>query len=260
MGSAGPPRKTLSGATLQTSAPALSATRGASAAEVFSACHRQSRRNASYARGHEIWMRPSACLFGAAAASGRHDSVGGERSCARYRRLNSSAWTTFGHLAGDRVLRALATSSARVLRSGDLLARYGGEEFVAMIYSAKKEALVALAERVRVAFAEVRVDLGGSSVGVTVSVGVALSSESASANYLDLVALADERMYVAKLEGRNRVCSSAPTTKLRRPEAITPTVMDLRTLGPPASGTQTIRADVDSAKSANGEGGEMKRR
>jgi diguanylate cyclase (GGDEF)-like protein len=166
---------------------------------------------------------------------------------------------TFGHLAGDQVLRALATSSVRMLRSGDLFARYGGEEFVAMICSAKKDALVALAERLRVAFGEVRVELGGGSVAVTVSIGVALWSECASADYLELVALADERMYVAKLEGRNRVCSSAPTTKIRRPEAATPTAMDLRTLSPPAPGTQSIRAGVDFAKSADGEAAEPER-
>jgi two-component system cell cycle response regulator len=166
---------------------------------------------------------------------------------------------TFGHLAGDQVLRALATSSVRILRAGDLFARYGGEEFVAMICNAKKDALVALAERVRVAFGEVRVELGGRPVAVTVSIGVALASERASASYLDLVALADERMYVAKLEGRNRVCSSGPTIKLQRVEGVTPMVMDLRTLCPPGSGTQSMRAGVDSAKCADEEIAETER-
>jgi two-component system, cell cycle response regulator len=116
---------------------------------------------------------------------------------------------TYGHLAGDQMLCALATSAERVLRRGVLLARYGGEEFVAVISCETKDDLVTVAERVRFSFGELRVPIGTASVGATVSVGVALWSECASVNYLELVALADSRMYAAKMAGRNRVCSSA---------------------------------------------------
>ncbi len=122
----------------------------------------------------------------------------------RFKLINDS----FGHLTGDKVLRALATSVAGRLRAADLFARYGGEEFVAVICCEAKEEVVALAERVRLSFAAVRVEIGGGSVSATVSVGVALWSECASFNYLDLLALADDRMYAAKRAGRNVVCSS----------------------------------------------------
>jgi two-component system cell cycle response regulator len=139
----------------------------------------------------------------------------------------------FGHLAGDQVLRALAMSAGRMLRAGDLLARYGGEEFVAVICGTMKDDLVALAERIRLSFGGVRVEVGGGSVAITVSIGVALWSECPSANCLDLVALADGRMYSAKLAGRDRVCSGDGASAARREEAARRSESDLRTLRPP---------------------------
>jgi two-component system cell cycle response regulator len=128
-----------------------------------------------------------------------------------FKRIND----TFGHAAGDNVLRALAMSAAKALRAGDLFARYGGEEFVAVICGATKDDLVALAERVRLSFATTRVEIGSGLVEATVSVGVALWSECRSRNYLDLVAVADERMYLAKLGGRNGVCATETGSGVR---------------------------------------------
>jgi two-component system cell cycle response regulator len=128
-----------------------------------------------------------------------------------FKQINDS----FGHLAGDKVLRALATSARANFRAADLFARYGGEEFAAVVCCEVKADLVALAERVRASFAEVRVAIGTGSVGATVSVGVALWSECGSVNYLDLLALADERMYAAKIAGRNSVCSNTSATSMR---------------------------------------------
>ena len=133
-----------------------------------------------------------------------------------FKRINDQ----FGHLAGDHVLRALAMSAGKALRAGDLFARYGGEEFVAVICCATKEDLVALAERVRLSFEGVRVEIGSGLVSATVSVGVALWSECASANYLDLVALADDRMYAAKRAGRNSVCADAVASTVHRTEGV----------------------------------------
>jgi two-component system, cell cycle response regulator len=126
----------------------------------------------------------------------------------------------FGHLAGDEVLRALAASAARMFRAGDLFARYGGEEFVAVICSATKGDLVALAERLRASIAAMQVEIGAGAVSATVSVGVALwsecTSERAPGDSLALVALADDRMYAAKRSGRNSVCSDAASRGVRR--------------------------------------------
>ena len=130
-----------------------------------------------------------------------------------FKRIND----TFGHLAGDHVLRALAMSASKILRAGDVLARYGGEEFVAVISGATRDDLIVLAERVRHSFAELRVEIGAGTVSATVSVGADLWSECAPAvNYLDLLALADGRMYGAKLAGRNGVCAHAIAAAIAR--------------------------------------------
>lgn len=116
---------------------------------------------------------------------------------------------TLGHRAGDQVLRAMASFAGTLLRSGDLFARYGGEEFVALVCCANRDDLVTLAERVCTSLAGTRVEVEAGSVTATVSVGVALWSECASANYLDLLDLADARMYRAKAAGRNGIFSGA---------------------------------------------------
>ncbi len=136
-----------------------------------------------------------------------------------FKQINDS----LGHLAGDEVLRALAMTAEKALRAGDLFGRYGGEEFVAIICDATKEELVALAERVRGALAQVRVDLGTSAITTTVSVGVALWSECRTSDPLELVALADERMYAAKVAGRNRVVSEGRAVPGRTTEPETGT-------------------------------------
>jgi diguanylate cyclase (GGDEF)-like protein len=123
-----------------------------------------------------------------------------------FKRVND----TFGHLAGDQVLKAVSLTGVQALRPGDVLARYGGEEFAAIARGADVDEATAIAERFRKAIADVRVEVGGGSVAMTVSIGVAVFSECTRwANGLDLVALADERLYAAKSRGRNRVCSGA---------------------------------------------------
>jgi diguanylate cyclase (GGDEF)-like protein len=114
---------------------------------------------------------------------------------------------TLGHRGGDQVLRTMGLFAGKLLRAGDLFARYGGEEFVAMVCGANRDDLLNLAERVRASIGALRVEVGTESVVVTVSVGMALWSECASANHVDLVDLADVRMYSAKTAGRNGICS-----------------------------------------------------
>jgi diguanylate cyclase (GGDEF)-like protein len=121
-----------------------------------------------------------------------------------FKRVND----TFGHVAGDQVLRAVAMTGTQALRAGDVLARYGGEELAVVARGADKASALALAERFRRMISELRVEVGGGAVGMTVSIGVAVLSECPRwTNGLDLVALADERLYMAKNGGRNRVCA-----------------------------------------------------
>ena len=111
----------------------------------------------------------------------------------------------FGHLAGDEVLKAVAHRGAQAIRAGDLFARYGGEEFVVLARDAGKQEAAALAERLRTSIMSVAVEIGSGTIGVTVSVGVAVLSECERGDDgARLLGRADARLYVAKLSGRNR--------------------------------------------------------
>jgi diguanylate cyclase (GGDEF)-like protein len=116
---------------------------------------------------------------------------------------------THGHPAGDAVLGTIAKRVAKLIRVEDVLARYGGEEFAIVVRGIPMEGLVALAERIRAAVAASSAQYQNLPIPVTVSVGVASLEEcDAHATGDLLVALADERLYRAKHEGRNRVCST----------------------------------------------------
>jgi two-component system cell cycle response regulator len=113
---------------------------------------------------------------------------------------------TFGHLVGDLVLRAIATRGIEVVRAGDLFARYGGEEFAVVARETDHAQALLLAERLRVAISELRVEVGDGSVAVTISIGVvSLSEIDPESDGLALFARADARLYSAKHAGRNRV-------------------------------------------------------
>jgi two-component system cell cycle response regulator len=112
---------------------------------------------------------------------------------------------TYGHLAGDAVLREGAAVLRTSLRAGDLLGRYGGEEFLAVLPQVDLEAAGAAAERLRHALEGLPVLLpAGSEAHITASFGVASLAElGASATSDLLVSLADRRLYEAKAAGRN---------------------------------------------------------
>jgi two-component system cell cycle response regulator len=116
----------------------------------------------------------------------------------------------FGHAAGDEVLKAISLAGGRVIGDGDVFARYGGEEFAVLtrIASATGGQPVELAERIRKAVGELRVEVGAGAIGVTVSIGIARLSECDTADGLELFTRADARLYAAKLAGRNRVSAT----------------------------------------------------
>jgi two-component system cell cycle response regulator len=111
---------------------------------------------------------------------------------------------TYGHLVGDRVLRAVAGACRRVIREGDVLVRYGGEEFLVLLPGAGREDVIQAAERIRRAVSETTVEDGTSRITVTVSVG-ATTYQDATETPDALVAIADRALYEAKDGGRNRV-------------------------------------------------------
>ena len=114
---------------------------------------------------------------------------------------------TFGHLAGDEVLRNVAARLNASVRTEDLVARYGGEEFVVLTRGIAAPQAVQLAERLRESVAGARPAVAGGTVGVTVSVGVASVAccGPGPVGAPALLALADHRLYAAKRGGRNRV-------------------------------------------------------
>jgi two-component system, cell cycle response regulator len=115
---------------------------------------------------------------------------------------------TFGHQAGDYVLRQLAGLIYNALRSEDLFARIGGEEFGIILRMVDEKRAYVLAERIRRTVEVHKFIWEGKRMRVTISLGVATL---ASANFRDpahLVRTADEYLYKAKNAGRNRVSSS----------------------------------------------------
>ena len=117
---------------------------------------------------------------------------------------------TYGHLIGDEVLRAVARTLQREARTVDIVARYGGEEFVVVLPETGEEGAVAVAERIRQKVAEYPAQIGEQRdrLKVTVSIGVATATATSTRVNApdDLIAGADEALYRAKAQGRNRVC------------------------------------------------------
>jgi len=114
---------------------------------------------------------------------------------------------TFGHAAGDAVLRVVAAEASKAVRAEDVVARYGGEEFLVLVRGVSPENVRVLAERLRRAIEGVSIPWGSETLNATVSVGVASLSECRETRTADaLVSLADGRLYRAKAAGRNQVC------------------------------------------------------
>ncbi len=128
-----------------------------------------------------------------------------------FKRVND----TWGHAAGDAVLRELAQRIESQVRASDVAARYGGEEFVVLLPDTNVEAAGKLAERIRHEIAAAPIELpSGESVTITVSIGIAEVSPAPDARDLktlgdSLIARADVALYAAKSAGRDRVMVEA---------------------------------------------------
>jgi two-component system cell cycle response regulator len=121
---------------------------------------------------------------------------------------------TYGHLAGDAVLREIAQRMLASFRAYDVVGRYGGEEFLAVIPGAELAMAIELADRLRQKISAQPVHVDGCMIPITVSVGVAASGmeRNQAAQAAVLLHHADEALYAAKNAGRNRVesCQSIP--------------------------------------------------
>ena len=112
---------------------------------------------------------------------------------------------TYGHLAGDRVIKQIGQVVRLVAREGDVIMRYGGEEFLMVLPGASLDDAAKVAERLRRTVEESRVAVGTQSIGVTVSVGAASFPACIVNDETDAVRIVDEALYAAKEGGRNRV-------------------------------------------------------
>jgi diguanylate cyclase (GGDEF)-like protein len=120
----------------------------------------------------------------------------------RFARINER----FGHAGGDRALAAFAAVLREHIRPTDLVARYGGEEFCALLVNTDVTEGQRIAQRLRTAVADLVVDLQGQPMSFTVSVGLAaLQGDDLG----DSVERADQALYQAKRQGRNRVAVAA---------------------------------------------------
>jgi diguanylate cyclase (GGDEF)-like protein len=115
---------------------------------------------------------------------------------------------THGHLAGDYALSTLAQVVGTAIRQEDVFARYGGEEFAVICRGVDLVGAAAFGERIRRTVAAYRFAHGGHDLSITVSVGVAGVSDVGMRLAADLIAAADEALYEAKRNGRNRVVSA----------------------------------------------------
>jgi len=114
---------------------------------------------------------------------------------------------TYGHPAGDKLLRTIAQTLRRLQGPGELIARYGGEEFVMLLHGVGREEACRRAEALRAALAAEPVVLRQGTATITVSIGVATFPDD-GLHRESVLQAADQRLYRAKQNGRNQVCAA----------------------------------------------------
>ena len=136
----------------------------------------------------------------------------------------------YGHIAGDDCLRRVCTALREAARRRplDFVARYGGEELVAVLYGADKSYGESIARSLLSAVRELRIPHAGSETQpyVTVSVGVVSADAYRMTSHDAAIDLADQALYAAKHQGRDRYVAIEPT--LTRPDPTSTTVLPLR--------------------------------
>jgi diguanylate cyclase (GGDEF)-like protein len=111
---------------------------------------------------------------------------------------------TWGHLAGDEVLHALALTLKSTVRAEDVASRFGGEEFCALVIECDRAKLLEVAERIRTAIERMSVPYKADRLSVTASLGCCLIDPDLRAGAAEYVEMADKALYLSKSGGRNR--------------------------------------------------------
>lgn len=123
-----------------------------------------------------------------------------------FKRIND----TFGHPAGDAVLVKVASRLRSCIRPQEALGRYGGEEFLVVLPGSDGAAAMAVAERMRAAIAAQPEVIGGTTLDLTISAGVASTDVFPNAGTEELISRADVALYAAKDRGRNCAVQALP--------------------------------------------------
>ncbi|HJW24377.1 MAG TPA: GGDEF domain-containing protein, partial [Rhodocyclaceae bacterium] len=116
---------------------------------------------------------------------------------------------TYGHDAGDTVLKAVAKVFQQSVRASDLVIRYGGEEFLIILQDAESDAAERVAENIRIAVENLKIQVAGTVLQKTISIGIA-DFPSDSDTFWQAVKFADVALYQAKETGRNKVVRFRP--------------------------------------------------
>jgi diguanylate cyclase (GGDEF)-like protein len=119
----------------------------------------------------------------------------------RFKAINDE----LGHLGGDFTLRELAACIKTSMRKEEVFARYGGEEFIIVLPETNLDGAVVVAERLRALVEKHTFQYEGKPYPVTISVGVAATNGDRPLSPSDLIGEADEKLFEAKRQGRNRV-------------------------------------------------------
>ncbi len=125
---------------------------------------------------------------------------------------------TYGHVAGDAVLREAARRMQNGIRQYDCVGRYGGEEFLILFPGCTEQECFAQADRLRKQLAQTEMSVNDSALRVTASFGVTAARPGENCTQEALIRRADEALYLAKKSGRNRVEIHRP----ERPAVIEP--------------------------------------
>ncbi len=122
---------------------------------------------------------------------------------------------TYGHQAGDFVLKELAVTVKNSIRQADIFGRYGGEEFIVCLPETKVEKALHSAERIRKAVEEKEFMYEGKKIPVTISLGVASFKQMPEDKVSRFIKDADEALYFSKEHGRNQVTLHGQEKKLK---------------------------------------------
>jgi diguanylate cyclase (GGDEF)-like protein len=120
----------------------------------------------------------------------------------RFKNVNDS----YGHMAGDQVLRTMSRVFQQNMRLVDVVGRYGGEEILILMPETSAEQALAAAERLRKQIEETTVVAEGVEIQVTISIGITGLKRDKNQTLNMMIARADAALMTAKNNGRNRVC------------------------------------------------------